>query len=198
MCTLAQAAVAAFAHGVSSKVGDASFTKDPKPQVPSDHVGPSAIPRKVVNSLAEDLSWAAHNFEVMKSMLVESPIDGLLHFGGVTGPIMGGVMTVEQLFGKAIQNKTVSFGYAGVDAPGCAIIQSLVAAMDRSGVLLDTSKPKALWAIEHDKHCQRELRFPGQPTSTPQPQPHPNHPPTRPPTKSQNTYSSSWSCDPEV
>lgn len=154
--SIPQAAVTSFAHAVTSTKAEAA----PKPEKscqPSHGVGPSIV-RKTVKTLVEDFQWANDNFDAIEAMLVENKEDGLLHWGTPSGPIMGGLMTTEELYAKAIKGKTLSMGYAGVDAPGAALLQSFVAMMDRSETPLDVSKPQVLWAIEMNKHCQLELK----------------------------------------
>ena len=64
-------------------------------------------------------------------------------------------MTASQLYAKAVEGKTVSYAYAGMDAPGTSLIMSCLAASDNG---VDAIKPRALWAIESNRACQMELR----------------------------------------
>ncbi len=154
-----EAAVAAFVHGMATAATDPDPIRPPRKEsstTPSLPPGPALTGRKVVTSLAEDFMWADHNLDVVKNHLVE--VDGRLHWGSRTGPLMGPIMSAEEMFASVVTDRTITLAYAGVDAPGTALIQMVHAASDRGGPNIKIGKPRVLWAIEQNKACQMELR----------------------------------------
>jgi hypothetical protein len=115
--------------------------------------------KKTVKSIIDDFKWADDNLDVIDSMLTKGA-DGKLHWGSPAGPVLAGspAMSAAELYAKAVAGKTVSYAYAGIDAPGTSLIMSCLAASDRG---VDAVKPQALWAIENDRACIMELRIQG-------------------------------------
>ncbi|CAK0868075.1 unnamed protein product, partial [Prorocentrum cordatum] len=115
--------------------------------------------RPIVNSLREDYMWAEHNLSAIQDNLHEST-DKQVHWAPPSGPVLGpSGLSAAELYKRAIEGETMSFAYAGIDAPGCSVIMSVEAANVRLDGIGTCRKPACCWAIENDKECQRELKL---------------------------------------
>ncbi len=152
MSNFALAMSATGAKGLVGKLGPKQ-----KATSPENLLGAGPV-RKTVHNIVEDFQWAEYNLSVVDEMLTPGA-DDKTHWGSPTGIVMGDSQTTAaKLVGTLMQGKTISYAYAGIDAPGTSLIMTSVAAQDKGH---DAPKPTALWAIEYDKACITELGIAG-------------------------------------
>ena len=106
-----------------------------------------------VKDMKDYFSWPAHNFKQLTAKMVPDAT-GVMRWGSKTGPFMNGKCASE-VFSNSVSGRTISFSYAGVDAPGTSLTMSCLTAQ---GMGFGAKKPRVVRAIECDQGCQLELR----------------------------------------
>ena len=118
----------------------------------------TGIPPVHPKTMMDSFCWGDDNLHTLRHHLFINPQDKHFHFGAPDGPILGppGV-TLPKLFLDIVAERTLSLGYAGIDAPSTSIMMQSLAAADKINQSGPVPKPRVLWAFENDPECQKEL-----------------------------------------